>query len=696
MTASPPTIGLVTIGNAIVDILAPCTEDFISAQVAHGMQRGAMNLINAERAIALYDTMGESTQASGGSAGNTIAAYASFGGNGAYIGKVGNDYLGQVFAHDMKAIGVQYKTVPAMSGTQTARSMILITPDGERTMNTFLGACVELSPDDIDEETIKSAAVTYMEGYLFDPPLAMEAFYKAAKIAHAAGRKVSLTLSDSFCVNRHRAAFQDLVENHIDILFANEEEIKSLYETGTFEEALNIAKDKCGICVLTRSEKGSVIVKGDTVTEVKAEPVEKVIDTTGAGDAYAAGFLYGYTEGLGMSECGRLGSIAAAEVISHIGPRPHVKLSELIPCKAMKEQDAPLPPESAPHAHYMRPLDGLRGLACFLVVASHIAVILNLNFKEDLYNIGSMGVVIFFALSGFLMSMLYSDKEFSVDAAAKYAIARMARIAPAYWIALLFVWVLYLLLPDGYHYEMTPFDMLRSVFFMGNVGVFWSIPPEIQFYGFFLLLWFAYDKLKIGNYSWAAGAAVLCLAFIGSRDFWGGLMLPSKLHIFFSGFLVAFLVKSGAIRRYLCHPVMQAALVAATILYAVYFLEPHKIYDDLIITALVALSVGSLSRSTLFSTPLETQTMRLMGAASFSIYLLHDAILQAMKTLGLFNPAYETFNILVMCIISIAIPVVFHVMVEKRLTVLMRAKIMLAFERMRVYWPLNRFAPAGS
>ena len=332
MTQTP--LGLVTIGNAIVDILAPTTEAFIAEQVEHGMARGAMNLINAERAVALYDAMGESTQASGGSAGNTIAAYASFGGKGAYIGKVGNDHLGQVFAHDMKAIGVQYKTAPTISGTHTARSMILITPDGERTMNTFLGACVELSPDDIDEETIKSAAVTYMEGYLFDPPLAMEAFYKAAKIAHNAGRKVSLTLSDSFCVGRHRAAFQALVEGHVDILFANEDEIKSLYETDTFEEALAIVRNKCEISALTRSEKGSVIVRGDAVTEIKAEPASKVLDTTGAGDVYAAGFLYGYTEGMSMAQCGQLGSIAAAEVISHIGPRPHVSLKELIPRRA--------------------------------------------------------------------------------------------------------------------------------------------------------------------------------------------------------------------------------------------------------------------------------------------------------------------------------------------------------------------------
>ena len=327
-------LGLVTIGNAIVDILAPSTESFIADQVKHGMARGAMNLINAERAIALYEAMGPATQASGGSAGNTIAAFASFGGKGAYIGKVGKDELGEVFSHDMKSIGVVYKTKPVISGTHTARSMILITPDGERTMNTFLGACVELSPDDIDEDTIKSAAVTYMEGYLFDPPLAMEAFYKAAKIAHDAGRKVSLTLSDSFCVGRHRKAFQELVEGHVDILFANEEEIKSLYEVGTFEEALNIVKNKCEISALTRSEKGSVVVRGDAITEVKAEPVATVVDTTGAGDVYAAGFLYGYTEGMSMAQCGQLGSIAAAEVIAHIGPRPQVLLKDLIPRKA--------------------------------------------------------------------------------------------------------------------------------------------------------------------------------------------------------------------------------------------------------------------------------------------------------------------------------------------------------------------------
>lgn len=333
---SKTTYGLCTIGNALVDVLAPVSEDFLSDQAAkYGMAKGSMNLINAERALELYEAMGKGTEASGGSAGNTIAAFASFGGKGAYIGKVGNDQLGETFRHDLKSIGVNHATAPAVeSGTHTGRCMVLIAPDGDRTMNTFLGAAVELSPSDIDEATITSSAVTYLEGYLFDPPLAMEAFYKAAKIAHGAGRKVSLTLSDPFCVGRHRKAFQELVEGHIDILFANEDEIKSLYETNTFEEAAAIVKSKCEIAALTRSEKGSVIINNSAFTEIKAEAVSKVVDTTGAGDCYAAGFLFGYTEGMNMAQCGQLGSIAAAEVISHVGPRPLASLSALIPKRA--------------------------------------------------------------------------------------------------------------------------------------------------------------------------------------------------------------------------------------------------------------------------------------------------------------------------------------------------------------------------
>jgi sugar/nucleoside kinase (ribokinase family) len=327
--------GLITIGNALVDVLSPSSEDFIAAQSAQfGMNRGSMNLIDADRALQLYDAMGPATEMSGGSAGNTMAAYASFGGRGAYVGKVGTDQLGEVFRHDMRAMGVSHTTAPSQAGTATGRCMILITPDGERTMNTFLGAATELYPDDIDAYVIEAAQVTYLEGYLFDKKPAKEAYFRASALAHNAGRKVSLTLSDSFCVDRHRDDFRELVENHVDILFANEDEIKSLYQVASFDEVIPVLKDKCEIVAITRSEKGSVIVRGDSITEVKAEPVSKVVDTTGAGDAYAAGFLFGYTEGLSMAQCGHLGSIAAAEVISHIGPRPQVQLSTLIPKRA--------------------------------------------------------------------------------------------------------------------------------------------------------------------------------------------------------------------------------------------------------------------------------------------------------------------------------------------------------------------------
>lgn len=327
--------GLVTIGNALVDVLSPSSEEFIAAQAAeHGMIRGAMNLIDEKRALGLYDAMGPATEMSGGSAGNTMACYASFGGKGAYIGKVGKDQLGEVFRHDMRAMGVSHTTPNAQTDIATGRCMILITPDGERTMNTFLGAATELYPDDVEAHVIEAAQVTYLEGYLFDKKPAMEAYFRASAIAHNAGRKVSLTLSDSFCVDRHRDAFRELVENHVDILFANEDEIKSLYQVENFDDVIPVLKDKCEIVAITRSEKGSVIIRGDSITEVKAEPVSKVVDTTGAGDAYAAGFLFGYTEGMSMAQCGQLGSIAAAEVISHIGPRPLAQLSTLMPRRA--------------------------------------------------------------------------------------------------------------------------------------------------------------------------------------------------------------------------------------------------------------------------------------------------------------------------------------------------------------------------
>lgn len=325
-----PAYGLLCIGNALADVLLQVSEEFLAEQMKiHGMERNSMNLIDAEKAIRIYDSMKKPVVESGGSAGNTIAGFASFGGKGAYFGKIGKDPLGGMFRNAMQAMGIDHSTTPVESGTQTGRCMIMITPDGDRTMNTFLGAGVELSPDDINEGIVKNSAVTYLEGYLFDPPLAMEAFYKAARTAHDAGRKVSLSLSDPFCVGRHREAFLNLVENHVDILFANEEEIKSLYQVNTFEEAASRVKGKCDIVAITRSEKGSVILHGNDVTEIAALPVD-VVDTTGAGDQYAAGFLYGYTEGMSMAECGRLASAAAAEIISHVGPRPLVKLSTLI------------------------------------------------------------------------------------------------------------------------------------------------------------------------------------------------------------------------------------------------------------------------------------------------------------------------------------------------------------------------------
>ena len=332
---SNPEYGLLTIGNALVDVLAKTTEDYIAQQEKEaGMIKGSMSLVDATRALSLYGDMQEPTEMSGGSAGNTMACFASLGGTGAYIGKVSDDRLGETFVSSLKDMGVAYQTAPLAEGPSTGRCMILVTPDGERTMNTYLGAAVELTPDDIDPDFIAKAKVTYLEGYLFDPPHAMEAFIKAARCAHEAGRLVSLSLSDPFCVDRHREAFKDLVAHHVDILFANEDEIKSLYEVDTVEEAIDIVKDQCAVAAITRSEKGSIIINSGKKTVINAEKVAKVVDTTGAGDAYAAGFLYGFTEDKDMAECGRLASIAAAEVIGHMGPRPSVELSTLIDKKA--------------------------------------------------------------------------------------------------------------------------------------------------------------------------------------------------------------------------------------------------------------------------------------------------------------------------------------------------------------------------
>jgi sugar/nucleoside kinase (ribokinase family) len=315
------------IGNAIVDVIARADEAFLTT---HALNKGAMTLIDEARAEQLYAAMGPGVEISGGSCGNTMAGVASFGGKGAYIGKVRNDQLGAVFAHDLRATGVAFNTVQATEGPATARCLILVTPDAQRTMNTYLGACTKLGPTDIDVKVVQSAKVTYVEGYLWDPPEAKRAVLKAFDAAHAAGKLVSLTLSDAFCVSRYRAEFRDLVRNKVDILFANESEITSLYEVRNFEEALRAAKTEGKVCALTRSEKGSVVVKGGEVRVVPAAPVSKVVDTTGAGDLYAAGFLFGYTNGKTLEECARLGGIAAAEVISHVGARPEKQLKDLI------------------------------------------------------------------------------------------------------------------------------------------------------------------------------------------------------------------------------------------------------------------------------------------------------------------------------------------------------------------------------
>jgi sugar/nucleoside kinase (ribokinase family) len=315
------------IGNAIVDVISRTDEAFLDR---HQLNKGSMTLIDEAQAEALYAAMGPCVEISGGSCGNTMAGVASFGGKGAYIGKVRNDQLGAVFGHDLRATGVAFDTAQATDGPATARCLILVTPDAQRTMNTYLGACTGLGPADIDVSRVAAAQVTYVEGYLWDAPEAKKAVLKAFDASHAAGRKVSITLSDAFCVDRYRAEFRDLIRGKVDILFANESEIKSLYQVTSFEAALAAARAENKICAITRSEKGSVVVHGSVTHSVAAAPVAQVVDTTGAGDLYAAGFLHGLTRGKPLEECARLGGLAAAEVISHMGARPERALKDLV------------------------------------------------------------------------------------------------------------------------------------------------------------------------------------------------------------------------------------------------------------------------------------------------------------------------------------------------------------------------------
>ena len=315
------------IGNAIFDVLVRTDEGFLAR---HGMTKGGMALIDEARAAAIYQDMGPATEMSGGSAANTIVGVASFGARTAFIGKVKDDQIGRLYSHDIKAANVGFATAPAAGGPATGCSYILVTPDGERTMNTWLGAAQELTPQDIDPAEVAASSIVYLEGYLWDPKNAKDAFLKASSIAHDASRQVALTLSDAFCVDRYRGEFVDLMRNGtVDLIFANEAELQSLYQTSDFGTALAALREDVALGVVTRSGQGCVVATRDNVTAVPAFPVEKLVDTTGAGDLFAAGFLFGLVRGAGYENAGKLGALAAAEVIQHIGARPQVSLKEL-------------------------------------------------------------------------------------------------------------------------------------------------------------------------------------------------------------------------------------------------------------------------------------------------------------------------------------------------------------------------------
>ncbi|MEA2931089.1 MAG: hypothetical protein QOG38_3517 [Hyphomicrobiales bacterium] len=315
------------IGNAIVDVIARTEDDFL---VKQAMNKGTMALIDEPRAEAIYAAMGPAVEISGGSAANTIAGVASFGARAAFIGKVKDDQLGKAFAHDIRAAGVAFSTPAAADGPSTARCYVLVTPDGERTMNTYLGAAQNLTPADIDEKLVAAAEITYLEGYLWDPPQAKEAFRKAAQIAHEAGRTVALTLSDAFCVDRYRDEFLNLMRTGaVDLIFANERELTSLYQTSDFNGAVSALRNDVKLAAVTRSEKGCIIVSRESNEVVSAAPIERLVDATGAGDLFAAGFLVGLARDLDSRSAARLGAIAAAEVIQHLGARPATSLKAL-------------------------------------------------------------------------------------------------------------------------------------------------------------------------------------------------------------------------------------------------------------------------------------------------------------------------------------------------------------------------------
>lgn len=317
-----------TIGNALVDVLATVDEGFL---VRENIVKGSMNLVDIKRSKHLHSLVNSRTEMSGGSAANTAYGLASLGGRAGFIGKISADRLGESFSHDLDTVGVKFFPGVTCETEDTGRCLIVVTPDGNRTMNTFLGAASLLDAADISKTAVQRAAVVFLEGYLFDKDAAKEAFRTAAEYAHAAGRKVALTLSDSFCVDRHRADFLSLVKNDIDILFSNEDELKALYQVDSINDGLHQLRDNCEFAAVTRNEHGSVVIDGDEVVIIDAEPVDSVVDATGAGDMYAAGFLYGFVRGKPIEQCGKIGSIVASEVITHMGPRPLVPLTTVVP-----------------------------------------------------------------------------------------------------------------------------------------------------------------------------------------------------------------------------------------------------------------------------------------------------------------------------------------------------------------------------
>ncbi|MFM7360568.1 MAG: adenosine kinase [Cyanobium sp.] len=327
MTPADKTLDVVGIGNAIVDVIVQADEAFLDD---HGLSKGTMALVDAEQAERLYASVGPGLETSGGSAANTLAGIAQLGGRAAFIGRVRDDQLGAIFAHDIRSVGARFETPAATAGPATARCLILVTPDAQRTMCTYLGASTALDPGDLDLDLVRQAKVLYLEGYLWDSEEAKRAFIAAAEAARASGGQVALSLSDAFCVDRHRDSFQELVDGHVDILFANEMEITSLYKADSFEQAADQVRGRCRIAALTRSEQGSVLLSGEQTLSIEPYRLGALVDTTGAGDLYAAGFLHGHTRGESLERCGRLGSLCAGEVVTQLGPRPQASLPELV------------------------------------------------------------------------------------------------------------------------------------------------------------------------------------------------------------------------------------------------------------------------------------------------------------------------------------------------------------------------------